>query len=145
MIEIRPCTSGDAPAISALLGELGYEVSSGGAAERVQHLNTTGSDPTLIAYENGVFLGLIALHLCRMIQYEKPVMRITALVVGHQARRRGIGRLLIREALRCAKQAECELVELTSALDRTAAHAFYRNMGFEANSMRFRKSLVPRV
>lgn len=141
MIEIRPSTLTDALAVSALLEELGYKVSPEAAAARLQRLNATGSDPTFVAYESRRPLGLIALHRCRMIQYEKSVMRITALVVHHRTRRRGIGRLLIDHALRWAEQAGCELVELTSALDRTDAHAFYRNLGFEPNSMRFRKSL----
>jgi GNAT superfamily N-acetyltransferase len=76
-----------------------------------------------------------------MIQYRTPVVRITALVVNHQARRRGIGRLLIDHALRWAEQRGSELVELTSGLDRAEAHAFYRDLGFEPNSLRFRKSL----
>ncbi len=36
----------------------------------------------------------------------------------------------------------CEFVELTSAMDRAEALAFYRNIGYEPNSLRFRKSLV---
>ena len=140
MIEIRPCTPQDGAAVSALLSELGYEVSCGAAAERVQRLNATGSDPTFIACENSRPLGLVALHRCGVIQYPKPVVRITALIVHQQARRRGIGRLLIDHALRWATQGECELVELTSALNRTEAHAFYRDLGFEPNSLRFRKS-----
>jgi GNAT superfamily N-acetyltransferase len=142
VIEIRPCTPEDAPAVSALLGELGYDVSSEAAAERMRRLSRTGLDPTFIAGEDGRPLGLIALHHCHMIQYPEPVARITALVVYQQARRRGIGRLLIDHALRWAEQRGCELVELTSALNREAAHAFYRDLGFEANSLRFRKSLV---
>ena len=141
MIEIRPSTLTDALAVSALLEELGYKVSPEAAVARLQRLNATGSDPTFVAYESRRPLGLIALHRCRMIQYEKSVMRITALVVHHRTRRRGIGRLLIDHALRWAEQAGCELVELTSALDRADAHAFYRNLGFESNSIRFRKSL----
>ena len=141
MIEVRLCTPEDAAAVSALLGELGYEVSSQAAAERVQRLNETRSDPIFIVGEDGRPLGLIALHRCHMIQYRSPVARITALVVHQRARRRGIGRLLIDHALRWAEQRGCELVELTSALNRAKAHAFYRNLGFEANSLRFRKSL----
>jgi GNAT superfamily N-acetyltransferase len=141
MIEVRPCTPEDARAVSALLGELGYEVSSEAAAERVRQLNETGSDPTFIAGENGRALGLIALHCCHMIQHRAPVARITVLVVDQRARRRGIGRLLIDHALRWAEQRGCELVELTSALNRTEAHAFYRDLGFEPSSLRFRKSL----
>ncbi len=141
MIEIRPCTQEDASVVSIMLGELGYEVSSEAAAKRVQRLDATGSDPTFVACENSRPLGLIALHCCEMIQYEKSVIRITALVVHHQARRRGIGRLMINHALRWAEQAGCDLVELISALDRTEAHAFYRDLGFESNSLRFHKSL----
>ena len=121
MIEVRPCTAEDAAAVSALLSELEYEVSSEAAAERMGRLNETGSDPTFIAGEDGQPLGLIALHRCHMIQYRTPVVRITALVVHHRARRRG--------------------VELTSALNRSEAHAFYRELGFEPNSLRFRKSI----
>jgi hypothetical protein len=40
--------------------------------------------------------------------------------------------------------AGCEFVELTSAMDRTDAHAFYRSIGYEPNSFRFRKPLVRR-
>jgi GNAT superfamily N-acetyltransferase len=141
MIEIRPCAPEDAPAVSALLGELGYDVSSEAAGKRVRRLNETGLDPTFIAGEDGQPLGLIALHRCHMIQYAAPVARITALVVHQRARRRGIGRLLIDHASRWAEQRGCELVELTSALNREAAHAFYRELGFEANSLRFRKPL----
>jgi GNAT superfamily N-acetyltransferase len=141
VIEVGPCTQEDAAAVSALLGELGYEVSSQAAAERVRQLNETGSDPTFIAGEDGRPLGLIALHRCHMIQYRNPVTRITALVVHQRARRRGIGRLLVDHALRWAAQSGCELVELTSALNRGEAHAFYRYLGFEGNSLRFRKPL----
>lgn len=141
MIEVRPCAPEDAAAVRALLGEFGYEVSPQAAGERVRRLNETGSDPTFFAGEDGRPLNLIALHRCHMIQYRTPVTRITALVVHHRARRRGIGRLLIDHALRWAEQSGCELVELTSALNRAEAHAFYRDVGFEPNSLRFRKSL----
>ena len=141
MIEVRLCKPEDAAAVSALLGELGYEVSPQAAAERVQRLNETGSDPTFITDDDGRPLGLIALHHGHMIQYRSPVARITALVVNQTARRRGVGRMLIDHALRWAEQRGCELIELTSALNRAETHGFYRNLGFEANSLRFRKSL----
>ena len=141
MIEVGPCTPEDAAAVSALLSELGYEVSSEAATERVRQLNDTGLDPMFLAVDEGRPLGLIALHRCHMIQYSTPVARITALVVRRGARRRGIGRLLIDHALCWAAQQACELVELTSALSREEAHTFYRGLGFEPNSLRFRKML----
>ena len=49
--------------------------------------------------------------------------------------------MLIDHALGWAEQTGCGLVELTSALNRAEAHAFYRELGFEPNSLRFRKSI----
>ena len=77
-----------------------------------------------------------------MLQYASLIVRVTALVVDRRARRRGVGKLLTEHAERMGSAAGCEFVELTSAIDRTEAHAFYRNIGYDSNSLRFRKPLV---
>ena len=41
-----------------------------------------------------------------------------------------------------ASTAGCEIIELTSAATRAEAHAFYQSIGYEPNSLRFRKVLV---
>ncbi|MBV8506320.1 MAG: GNAT family N-acetyltransferase [Alphaproteobacteria bacterium] len=142
MIEIRACTPDDAVAVSTLLGELGYIVSIRQATEHVRELSKTGADPIFLAAADGQILGLLAAHLCRMLQYATPVMRVTALVVDRRARRRGVGKLLMERAEQIGSAAGCEFVELTSAMDRAEAHAFYRSIGYEPNSLRFRKPLV---
>jgi GNAT superfamily N-acetyltransferase len=142
MIEIRPCMSDDAVAVSTLLGELGYAVSIRQAKERVAALSKTGADPVFLAVADAQVLGLLAAHLCRMLQYASPILRVTALVVDRRARRRGVGKLLMERAEQIGSAAGCEFVELTSAMDRAEAHAFYRSIGYEPNSLRFRKSLV---
>jgi hypothetical protein len=142
MIEIRPCTPDDAVTVSTLLGELGYTVSIRQATEQVAELSRTGADPIFLAVADGQVLGLLAMHLCRMLQYASPIVRVTALVVDRRARRRGVGKLLMERAEQIGSAAGCEFVELTSAIDRTEAHAFYRSIGYEPNSLRFRKLLV---
>lgn len=142
MIQIRACALEDAAAVSVLLGELGYTVSVGQAAEHIRQLGGTGSDPVFLAVADGRVLGLAALHICRMLQYAAPVMRVTALVVDSRARRRGVGKRLMEHAEHVAAAAGCEAVELTSAMGRVEAHAFYRSIGYEANSLRFRKALA---
>ena len=133
MIEIRPCTSDDAVAVSTLLGELGYTVSIEQATEQIAELSRTGSDPIFLAVGNGQVVGLLASHLCRMLQYPNPIMRVTALVVDRQVRRRGVGKMLMDHAEQMGSAAGCEFVELTSAMDRTEAHAFYCGIGYEPN------------
>jgi GNAT superfamily N-acetyltransferase len=141
MIQIRACTPEDATAVSALLNQLGYKVSVSQAAEHIRQLAQTGSDPIFLEVADGQALGLMALHICRMLQYTAPVMRVTVLVVDGQARRRGIGKRLMEHAEHLAAAAGCEAVELTSVMGRAEAHAFYRSIGYEANSLRFRKAL----
>ena len=142
MIEIRACTPEDSAAVSTLLDELGYTVSIRQATEQVTELGKTGADPIFLALADGKILGLLALHLSRMLQYPSPIVRVTALVVDRRARRRGVGKLLMQHAEQVGSAAGCEFVELTSAMDRAAAHAFYRNIGYQPNSLRFRKPLV---
>jgi predicted N-acetyltransferase YhbS len=141
MVEIRTSTPEDAVAVSHLLEQLGYVVEPQRAAERIRRLGETGVDPILLAVADGQVLGLIAVHLTQMLQYQAPVMRVTALIVDCHARRRGIGKLLMERAEHLAAAAGCEFVELTSALGRTEAHDFYRSIGYEPNSLRFRKIL----
>ena len=142
MIEIRACTPEDSAAVSTLLDELGYTVSIRQATEQVTELGKTGADPIFLALADGQILGLLALHLSRMLQYPSPIVRVTALVVDRRARRRGVGKLLMQHAEQVGSAAGCEFVELTSAMDRAEAQAFYRNIGYEPNSLRFRKPLV---
>ena len=142
MIEIRACTPGDSAAVSNLLGQLGYTVSIRQTTEQVAELSKTGADPIFLALADGQVLGLLALHLCRMLQYPSPIVRVTVLVVDQRARRRGVGKLLMQHAEQVGSAAGCEFVELTSARDRAEAHAFYRSIGYEPNSIRFRKLLV---
>ena len=60
------------------MGELGYAVSIRHATERVAALSKTGADPILLAVADGQVLGLLAAHLCRMLQYASPIVGLLA-------------------------------------------------------------------
>jgi GNAT superfamily N-acetyltransferase len=113
MIEIRTCTPEESAEVCALLGELGYTLSLRQVTDNVRELGKTGADQIFLAIVDRRLVGLLASHLCRMLQYASPVVRVTALVVHPRARRRGVGRLLMEHAEQIGSAARCEFVELT--------------------------------
>jgi GNAT superfamily N-acetyltransferase len=140
-LSIRPAAAADTQAVVALLGELGYVVHEPATLKRLTQLQSTGSDPVLIAWLDAAAVGLVALHVTAMLQRQRKVARVTALVVGEAARGRGVGRALLEQAVAMARESGCEMIELTSADGRRQAHAFYRACGFEATARRFHRAL----
>jgi GNAT superfamily N-acetyltransferase len=141
VIEIRPADVSDAADVQRLLAQLGYEMPTEVVRARLAELAQSRNDPVLLALERGRELGLIALHWASMLHIAKPVAQITALVVCDEARRRGIGRTLVDRGAELARQAGCQVLELTTALRRTDAQAFYVALGFKASSVKFRRAL----
>jgi GNAT superfamily N-acetyltransferase len=134
-ILIRDALPADAPGVAELLTELGYPLDTAGAAERLAR----GIEAVFVAAEGTRILGLLAVWSQLPIARARPVARVTAMVVRSQARRRGVGKLLMERALEWAQAAGCEGVELTSGIhaDREDAHRFYESLGFQKTSYRF--------
>ena len=142
MIEIRPSQPGDDAPIQTLLTQLGYDVEPNQLRDRLFLLAKSSCDPILLAIDETGVLGLIALHVTHLLFSPAPVARITTLVVHEQARGKGIGRILVEAGAQQAKDAGCEVLELTTALHRTDAQTFYKPLGFTASSLRLHRDLT---
>ncbi|HEV2546456.1 MAG TPA: GNAT family N-acetyltransferase [Stellaceae bacterium] len=127
-----------------LLRELGYDVPAEAAAVRLKALAESGNDAVYLCLPTGntVPLGLIAVHWAQMLHLAAPSARIAALVVSEKARRQRVGERLIAHAAEAARRAGCGSLELTTALHRDGAHAFYRALGFTEKSRHFQRPLV---
>jgi GNAT superfamily N-acetyltransferase len=86
-------------------------------------------------------VGLVGVHRMVTVHRPAPVGRIPVLVVAEEAQEHGIGRILVEAAEQWCRKAGCRIIEVTSNDRRTAAHAFYRHMGYERTSLRFMKKL----
>lgn len=129
----------DVEAVTALLGELGYQQTLGNVRRTLATM--TEADPVFVAISGGAVVAMLSLQITRWIQLEKPIARIPAMVVTEKFQRRGIGRQLIMHALVHARRLGCGTIELTSTNENLDAHAFYRDMGFEHTSHRFKRAL----
>ncbi|MBO1074779.1 GNAT family N-acetyltransferase [Roseomonas marmotae] len=140
-VELRGAVPADAADLARLLGQLGYPTSPQEATERLATLLRDSQGSLLVATDYGPVVGFIALHWTPMPQERHPVARITALVVDEQERGRGIGRMLLKAGAQAARQAGCDVLELTAGTQRQEAHGFYRAQGFSDTATRFVRNL----
>ena len=141
-MRIREARPEDAPALAELLEELGYPASAVALRTRLRAFAAAGSF-VLIAEDGGRVLGLASATVLPLLHEDGGWCRLSALVVGADRRRAGIGRKLVGEVEERAAAAGCRYLEVTSGEqpEREAAHAFYEALGLEQVSRRYLKEL----
>ena len=140
VLKIRDAKPGDAAELVELTNLLEHHVDAKGVKKLMAAL-AKQKLPQLVATLDKKVVGLAGIHAMTAIHRDKPVGRITILVVAEKARGRGIGRILCEAAEDRLRKFGCGIVEVTSNDRLTAAHAFYRHMGYERTSIRFFKEL----
>ena len=139
---IRTALPGDAPGIAQLMSGLGFDHSVEEIVRRWSLVSDQNVDPVLVATRGSLLIGVLALHISPLLFYPQPLARITTLAVSEDYRRQGIGRLLVEEAIRLAREARCDTIELTTGLHRKDAHAFYERLGFLHKAIKLERRLV---
>jgi GNAT superfamily N-acetyltransferase len=144
---IRSAVPDDAASVAALLAELGYPDNPVESVHR--RLEAWAAEPrstVLVACQNGVVVGVVAVSAIPFLEYDAWWGRVVALVTAESVRGQGIGRRLMAAAEDAAREFGCSLMEVTSANRREPAHAFYRDLGYSNysdRSGRFLKDLEP--
>ena len=138
---IRVAGPEDAPEIARLLEQLGYPASEEQARARLTTVAENADGMALVAERDGRVVGLVGLHLLPFLERDGRWCRVTALVVDEALRGKGIGRELIEEAERVAREKDCRCVEVSSGPRRADAHGFYERLGYEERRRRFQKWL----
>ena len=138
--EVRGAKRGDAATMAKLIRLLEHEVDEKGVRTRAEAL-TRDKLPPLVATLDKQVIGLCGIHRMVTIHRDKPVGRVTIIVIDEAFRRQGIGKLLLQAAEEHLRKRGCGLIEATSNDRLTAAHGFYRHMGYERTSIRFAKKL----
>ena len=142
--EVREANTRDIPEMARLFAILGYDIAEDLLAERFAELSAAGEHALVFPdpEDAHALRGLATLHVTPVLHRAGPVGRVTALVVDTASRNQGIGRALMAAAERWLTERDCVLIEVTSNLRRTDAHAFYDRIGYERTSFRFAKPLA---
>ena len=139
---LRAATAADVPAITKLSEELGYPLDEDVVRRRIAHLLVLPEHGIIVAELDRVVCGWVHVHAHRsLVSGERA--DIYGLVVSRDVRRRGVGRMLMAEAERWARERGLELVVLRSNVQRSESHAFYPAVGYEhfRTQAVYRKSL----
>lgn len=143
-LEIRAATAADASGMVELLAAAGRTVEPLRLAERLIALREA-SGIVLLAVQWGPPSGLLSMHWYHTLAGTRPVAQITALLVAANARRQGIGRLLVKAAAQAARVAGCGDLEIATASDAASLQEFCRATGFVETGPRFVRSLRKQV
>ena len=133
---VREATPEDAEALYALAVELAESLGdrrpdAGAVRERLLELLEEPRARVLVAEgEEGAVLGAASLWIKPDLAHGDAVVEVPMLVISGEARRRGVGRLLVDEVQRIPAEEKAALIELLAARDNDTAPAFYRSLGF---------------
>lgn len=134
---VRAAELGDAKVLAELFDQLGFPCSS---QELIERMSAVG-DIALVALIEERVVGVITINIMPVLHRPHPVGRISALVVDQTLRGAGIGKSLVLAAEALLVSRGCELIEVTSNFRLEQAHHFYKSVGYEATSYRFKKDV----
>ena len=134
-VAVREATVEDAEALHALALELADALGVRGprpeaAQARLLELLEEPRAWVLVAEDEKGVVGAASLWTKPDLAHGDIVVEVPMLVVAKNARRRGIGRLLVEKMQSIATAENATLIELVATRENDAARAFYRSLGF---------------
>ena len=138
----RKYESGDISAIRDILeNDLGYNCELDSLKKRVDEMIKRGNYQIFVAEDDNKVVGYIGCVNYLAFELENEGMKIIALAVSKEYRRKGIGTQLFKTAEQWAKENNIDVVLLNSGLLREEAHVFYESQGYFKKSYGFIKRI----
>lgn len=132
----------DISAIRDILeNDLGYNCELDKLNTRVDEMLKRGNYQIFVVCDGDKMVGYIGCVSYLAFELEKEGMKIIALAVSKDYRRKGIGAQLLKTAEQWAKENNIEVILLNSGLPREDAHTFYESQGYFKKSYGFIKRI----
>ena len=140
-ITIREAITNDYSDICRIINtSLGYpDVTLPALSERMARMQANGNYFNLVATDGAEIVGFISVSQGIAVEIDGDYFRIIALAVDETHKRRGIGRALLAHMEQIAEIRGIRYFTLSSGFQRTGAHAFYEQNGYEKKSFAFSK------
>jgi GNAT superfamily N-acetyltransferase len=129
MVTTRPARAEDAPAVAALITQLGYEATADDVAQRLARVLSRRDQEFIVAEDAGRLVGWVHVEVAEYVESGTFAV-IGGLVVDRAHRRQGIGAALMADAETWARRQGCGVMRLWSSTTRTPAHRFYQGLGY---------------
>lgn len=133
--EIRKAHISDAGCISGLLGQLGYKTPPSTIETLV--LAPDNDSAVYVGEQCGNVVAVVSvIYFCYFPSAEK-FCRITSIVVDQEVRGAGIGSKLIDHVKSIASAKKCDVLEVTTSLQRAQTQVYYESIGFQKTSYKY--------
>lgn len=134
-VRLREANAEDAAEIHALATELAATVGDASpdpdaVRERLLELLKDERAEVLVAEGEGGVVGVVSLWVKPDLAHGDTTVEVPMLVVSEEARRSGVGKLLMAGVQRIAADNGAGLIELVATSSNVAAREFYRALGF---------------
>ncbi|MDR1983897.1 MAG: GNAT family N-acetyltransferase [Prevotellaceae bacterium] len=142
-LQIRLCTDNDYASVFELLRQLWNKQLNYEMLQSVYN-NALKSDSQklIVCLVDNKVTGFCSLTIKNNLWQAGNLGHIDELIVDKNHRRQGIGRKLMDEITKIAKENNCKRIELDSAFHRKEAHQFYENSGYENRAYLFSKAIT---
>ncbi len=138
----RKYENGDISDVRDILeNDLGYNCEIEKLNSRIREMLARGNYRIFVACDGDKVVGFIGCVSYLAFELENEGMKIIALAVSKEYRRKGIGTKLLKTAEQWAKENNIEVILLNSGLPREDAHTFYESQGYFKKSYGFIKRI----
>lgn len=104
----------------------------------IQHKKISASGIKFFIQENNKEIGRIYLYILKNDLHKAPFGFLEDVFVAEKFRGRGLGRQLIQEVIKVARQKRCYKLLATSRRSKKKLHGWYRQFGFKKWGWEFR-------
>ncbi len=143
MIKIRNLIIEDLYGLVMLLEQLwiGKLIDKDGVKKVIEKGLKSDNQIYICATDDEKIIGYCSLTVKNNLWMTANLGNVDELVVDNDYRNRGVGKLLMNEIEKIAKEYDCRRLELDSAFHRIIAHDFYNKLGFEKRAYLFTKEI----